>query len=266
LQQFGIFGRASFSNFANHQDRLRSSSDSVARIQKKARRDPDGLSRLIKAATQVETQSLTFISDLETTGVIADQYGPHKPVALGLIAYRQSMVETSAEYIINPARPCNTYAIKKHGFRSEDLSSRKTFEETFPNYLRILANEPNAVLWFHNAPVDKRRIIAALKDSQSSYVSDFEAIEICCSYSLALTIRPKKKNHNTLNQLCKYYGISIESRKNGHGALIDSYILLKVLKKLSEDVLDKAQKAKILDEMLELSEELPKPSTASCKK
>lgn len=252
LQQFGIFGKASFSTLLNQQDRLRYSSDSVLRIQKKAKRDPSGLSRLIKAAAKVDTQSPTFVSDVETTGVIADQYGPHRIVALGLVAYNQENAkDESFEYILNPHRPCNTPAIKMHGLQSTDLASMPTLEQAFPGYLHILDKDPDANLWFYNAAFDKNRIISELKHSQPNYASAFEAKTIFCSYQLALTIRPKLKGHNTLDNLCKYYGISLDSRANGHGALIDCYLLMQLLNKLAEDVLGKAQEAKILDAMLE---------------
>ncbi len=252
LQRFGIFSAKPFSTSLASFKSIKLSQEPIERLQLKAAKKPKTLSKMLKAAQQVLTAPMIFASDVETTGAIPDDYGPHTISALGLVGYSQGVKELSFDCILNPGRPCSTPAITMHGLQSDDLKKRKTFEHAIPKYLVVLQLYQPAPLGFHDAAFEKR-VLKFESDnikSQPQYRALFESTTIFCSYQLALTIRPKLKNHNTLDQLCNYYGINNDARKNGHGEYVDRQILMQMLLKLSEDVIDKAQAAGVLDDML----------------
>lgn len=190
----------------------------------------------------------TFLTaDTETTGLHKDRHGPHRVLELGLAASRDGMIESANHYLINPERPIDAGASRIHGIDDKQVKPRPIFSAFLDHMTSILQIYPDAKLWFHNAPFDTRMIKQELQFCDPHKAQIFNDRETCCSLSLARVLKSK---NNKLDDLLKQYGIDATSRSQGHGALIDSILLARLLPALSEDVLSKAKKATVLDDML----------------
>ncbi len=227
------------------------SDDPIIRIQQKAAREPRTVAVVIEAARRAVEDPVVLAADTETSGIYPDRYGKHRIVSLGVTAYRLKRPEVSAEYIINPERPCHPEASAVHGLSDKDLAVRPTFPEIAPAFFNLLNQYPDALLWFHNAPFDKRMLNAELARCPAALKTVLQSHNpVYCSWQLAKLLRAKD---NKLDNLCDRYGIDRSSRANGHGAEIDTHLLMQMLFNLSEDVLDTANQAGILDDMLDLA-------------
>lgn len=220
----------------------------ISHLQALSHRVPERLSRLLAAAKSVVDDSVFLTSDTETTGISHDKYGPQRVLELGLVASRGGIVESANHFLINPERPIQMGAFKVHGIKQSP--ALPTFKVIAPHFMKLLAAYPEATLWFHNAPFDRRMLTAEFARTTPELHKRFEATNTCCSLSLAKLLRP---NTNKLDDLLTRYGIDAQSRENGHGALIDSRLLAAVLPQLADEVLTTAEKAKVLDNMLALN-------------
>ena len=239
--------------------------DPTFRLQQKAARtkDRDNLALSIHAAKRIINDSVILFGDTETSGIYPDKYGPHRIVSLALSAYRNRRPELSAEFIINPQRPCNVDASEVHGLSDEFLATAHKFKEVAPAVFNIMNAYPDSILLFHNAPFDWRMINNEIQQCPTSMAPILRSHNpVFCTLQIARQIRAMSKSC-TLDTLCDVYGIDRSSRANGHGALIDTELLAQMSYKLSEDLLDKSLKAGVLEAMEAHAEALlsdPKPA------
>ncbi len=227
------------------------SDEPVTRLQQLASQAPERLSRLLSAAKSVQDDPVFLTADTETTGIHTDKYGPQRVLELGLVASRGGITESANHFLINPCRPVQSRALQIHGIGSSGFLKLPTFSTIATNFLDLINAYPNASLWFHNAPFDKRMLEAEFARVSPDHQTLFSATNICCSLSLARLLRTK---HNKLDDLLARYGIDASSREQGHGALIDSQLLANVLPKLADEVLTAAEKASVLDDMLSVEQ------------
>lgn len=223
------------------------SDNPVLRLQQKAVRSPENLSPLLASAQSVLSDDTLLTADTETTGLYNDKHGMPRVIEFALVASRHSVIESSNHYLINPKRPIDSKARAIHGIHNERVKTRPIFSSFLNHIISILDLYPDAKLWFHNAAFDKRMLKQELALCGPKTKTLLDDRDICCSLTLARLLKPKE---NKLDDLLAKYGIDASSRRNGHGALIDSVLLAELLPKLAEDLMSTAHQALILDDML----------------
>lgn len=159
-----------------------------------------------------------IIFDTETTGLDARE---DRVIEIGGVELdnRFPTGRTFHVYINPQGRPVHPDALAVHGISDAELVGKPTFPEIAGEFLafiegaRLVAHNANFDLGFINAefarlgflPVGPDRIVDAL----------------------ALARRKHPMGPNSLNALCRRYGID-NSRRTKHGALLDSELLAEV--------------------------------------
>ena len=128
---------------------------------------------------------------------------------------------------LNPCRPMPYGAFRVHGLSNEFLCDKPLFKSVAGDFLDFVSD---AVLYIHNASFDRRMLDAELARLSlgplSQHVSD-----IRCTLQMARRLRGPG-THNGLDALCDAYGVDRSSRAKNHGALIDTELLLHVVRAL----------------------------------
>jgi DNA polymerase-3 subunit epsilon len=162
------------------------------------------------------------VLDTETTGL--DPAQGHRVVEIGAVEIA-NLIPTGRTFhvYINPERDMPEEAFRVHGLSGEFLAGHKKFAEIVAEFRNFV---DGARLIIHNAEFDVRFLNAelvrlALPPLDSSLVLD----------TLALARRRHPGASNSLDALCQRYGVD-SSRREKHGALLDSYLLSEVYAEL----------------------------------
>ncbi len=161
-----------------------------------------------------------IVLDTETTGLEADK--GHRIIEIGCIEllHRRPTGRTFHHYL-NPGRDIDPGAQAVHGITAERLAGEPAFAAIADELLAFITG---AELVIHNAPFDVGFLDAELKRLGSA-----EGIGARCTVqdTLALAKRMHPGQRNSLDALCKRYGID-NSHRSLHGALLDARILADV--------------------------------------
>jgi DNA polymerase-3 subunit epsilon len=123
-------------------------------------------------------------------------------------------------YYLNPqGRVIDAEALAVHGIGAADLDGKPLFQEVADEFLAFI---DGASLVAHNAGFDVAFINAELERIGAPAVSQHRVVD-----TLALARRKHPLGPNSLDALCRRYGID-NSRRNLHGALLDSELLSEV--------------------------------------
>lgn len=156
--------------------------------------------------------------DTETTGLELKE--GHRVIEIGCIEinYRRRTGQTFHRYL-NPERAVDEGAAKVHGLSNEFLRDRPRFADVAEEFLAFIKG---AELVIHNAPFD----VGFLDHEFSLLGPQWKTISTHCRVldTLALARRRHPGQKNSLDALCKRYGID-NTRRELHGALLDSEIL-----------------------------------------
>jgi DNA polymerase III subunit epsilon len=125
---------------------------------------------------------------------------------------------------INPERDMPAEAFAVHGLSAQFLSTKQLFSEIAGAFLDFVGE---AKLVFHNASFDMGFINMELGRLSHPAVPPERIID-----TLALARRKHPGGPNSLDALCKRYGIDNSSRTL-HGALLDAQLLAEVYLQLS---------------------------------
>jgi len=162
-----------------------------------------------------------IVLDTETTGL--DPKDGHRLIEVGCVEllHRRPSGRVFHRYL-NPEREIDEAAVRVHGLTLERLAGEPLFATIADELLDFI---DGAELIIHNAAFDIGFINAELCRA-SSRVSDINGI---CSVidTLQLARRRHPGQRNTLDALCKRYGID-NSQRDLHGALLDARILADV--------------------------------------
>ena len=163
-----------------------------------------------------------IILDTETTG-INPKLG-HKIIEVGCVEIinREPTGNNYHQYL-NPMRDIELEAIKVHGLTNEFLNDKPVFAYIAKDLYNYLSG---AELIIHNAAFDMGFLnheFSLLKNS-----SEYQLSEVCSvTDTLKLARAKHPAQHNSLDALCKRYGIDNSSREL-HGALLDAQLLSEV--------------------------------------
>ena len=161
-----------------------------------------------------------IVLDTETTGLEADK--GHRIIEIGCVEllHRRLTGRTFHRYL-NPCREIDPGAQAVHGLSLERLSGEPLFAAVAPELLEFITG---AELVIHNAPFDVGFLNAELRLLGGAC----EVSAICTVQdTLALAKRMHPGQRNSLDALCKRYGID-NSQRSLHGALLDARILADV--------------------------------------
>jgi len=159
-----------------------------------------------------------IIFDTETTGLDKTQ---DRVIEIGCVEMEdQSLTGRNFHCYINPdGREVHEGALAIHGISNEQLIDKPKFAEIAEDFLKFIEG---AKLVAHNALFDLGFINAELARINQTPIEIDRVID-----TLAIARRKHPMGPNTLDALCKRYGIN-NSHRTLHGALLDAEILADV--------------------------------------
>jgi DNA polymerase-3 subunit epsilon len=161
-----------------------------------------------------------IVLDTETTGLELSE--GHRVIEIGCVEllHRRPSGRTWHRYL-RPEREVEAGALAVHGITSEFLAGQPRFAEVAGEFLEFIAGSE---LVIHNAPFDVGFLDAELARTEAG-----RTIAEHCTVldTLALARRMHPGQRNSLDALCKRYGVD-NSRRDLHGALLDARILADV--------------------------------------
>ena len=160
-----------------------------------------------------------IVLDTETTGL--DPKGGDRLIELGCIEIVNRM-PTGREYhcyFTPEGRAVHPEAEAVHGLSGSFLVSQPRFADEAPKFIEFIGNDP---LVIHNASFDIGFINYELERLKLPQILSTRVVD-----TLALARRRHPAGPNSLDALCKRYGID-NSQRIKHGALMDSLLLASV--------------------------------------
>jgi len=159
-----------------------------------------------------------IVLDTETTGL--NPQGGDRLVEIGCVELL-NRIPTGREFhrYINPQRDVPPEAVAVHGLSADFLKDKPLFADVAQDFLSFVAGD---ALVIHNAAFDVGFLNAELQRVEGPEVT---MDRVTCTLQLARRRHPA--GPNTLDALCKRYGID-NSKRTKHGALMDSTLLAEV--------------------------------------
>ena len=156
--------------------------------------------------------------DTETTGLSFKEN--HRIVEIACIETKD-LIPTKNFFhkLINPQRSVPEDAFKIHGFSTEFLSSKVTFDTIADDLLNFIEGKKIII---HNAPFDLGFLNNELKLSKKKEIKSNQIID-----TLDLARSKYPGSSNSLDALCKRFNIDL-SRRTKHNAILDCELLREV--------------------------------------
>ena len=161
-----------------------------------------------------------IVLDTETTGI--DPAQGHRIIEIGCVEVVERQLTGRHYHVyVNPEREVEAEAISVHGITNEFLADKPLFRDVAEEFFRFIEG---AELVIHNAAFD-----VGFMDSEFGRLKPRRITADHCSIVDTLAIARKKHpgQKNSLDALCKRYGVDNSSREL-HGALLDAEILADV--------------------------------------
>lgn len=158
-----------------------------------------------------------IVVDTETTGL---DPASDRLIEIGCVEII-NRIPTGREFqcYINPGRDIHPDAVAVHGLTPEFLRDKPPFKDVADQFLAFIADAP---LVMHNAGFDVSFLNAELERAARPLLRSHRIVD-----TLPLARRRFPAGPNTLDALCKRYGVDASSRVK-HGALLDSNLLASV--------------------------------------
>lgn len=159
-----------------------------------------------------------IILDTETTGL--DPKRGDRVIEIGCVEI-YNRIPTGREFhcFINPERAVPVEAENVHGISTDFLKDKPLFAKVVTPFLDFIASE---TLVIHNAQFDIGFLNFELELAGKTALQMSRVVD-----TLALARRKHPAGPNSLDALCKRYGIDM-SKRTKHGALIDCLLLAEV--------------------------------------
>ena len=156
--------------------------------------------------------------DTETTGLSVND--KHKIVEIACIETNDLITTKSVFHkIINPQRDVPEEAYKVHGFSTEFLKNKETFDKVADEFLEFIKDKKIII---HNASFDLGFLNHALKLIRKNEIKKDNVID-----SLEVARGKFPGTSNSLDALCRRFNIDL-SRRIKHNALLDCELLREV--------------------------------------
>jgi DNA polymerase-3 subunit epsilon len=162
-----------------------------------------------------------IILDTETTGLSTSQ--GHRIIEIGCLEMVNRRL-TGREFhrFLNPERDIDEGAEAVHGISRAQLETEPRFHEIVDDFLAFVKD---AELVIHNADFDVGFLEHELRLMKHPQPRITDHCAVLDTLALAREIHPGQRN--SLDALCKRYEVDA-SRRDVHGALIDSELLARV--------------------------------------
>ena len=156
--------------------------------------------------------------DTETTGLSFKD--GHKIVEIACIETKD-LIPTGNIFhkLINPKRDVPNEAFKIHGFSSDFLSNKETFDQIADDFLNFIKEKR---LIIHNAQFDLGFLNGELNLIKRKLIDKNLTVD-----SLEIARNKFPNTSNSLDALCKKFNIDL-SRRQKHNALLDCELLREV--------------------------------------
>lgn len=163
--------------------------------------------------------------DTETTGLSA---ASDRICEIAAVEFDPVTWRTGGRYhvYVNPRRSMPYGAYRVHGLSTAFLSDKPDFADVADGLLDFIGG---AHLFIHNASFDVGMLDAELGRIGRGPLSDVCG-SVTCTLRAAVALRGR--GGNRLDDLCRLWGIDL-SRRELHGALIDTELLVQVVRELS---------------------------------
>ncbi|MEJ2480757.1 MAG: DNA polymerase III subunit epsilon [Acidihalobacter sp.] len=162
-----------------------------------------------------------IVLDTETTGLEPQQ--GHRIIEIGCVELENRRATgRHFHHYIQPDREVDEGALAVHGISNEFLADKPRFEEVADEFVEFVRG---GELIIHNAPFDIGFLDAELGRLGGRHPPMQDLCSVVDSLVLARQMHPGQRN--SLDALCKRYGVNNEHREL-HGALLDARILADV--------------------------------------
>lgn len=156
-----------------------------------------------------------IILDTETTGL--DPKTGDRLVEIGCVEFfNRNPTGREFHVFINPERDVPAGAVAIHGLTAEFLKDKPVFRTVAEEFLAFIGDDP---LIIHNATFDVNFLNFELELAGHKTISFDRVVD-----TLALARRKHPASPNSLDALCKRYGVD-NTKRTKHGALVDSLLL-----------------------------------------
>lgn len=157
-----------------------------------------------------------ILLDVETTGFYYNK--GDKIVELACVEiFDDKDMKGEFHVYINPQRDIPDEVIKVHGISNETVKDSPIFKDIAEDFLTFV---DGCEIIAHNSTFDMNFVNAELKNIGKEIIVGSRFID-----TLKLAQAKFVGQRNRLDDLCKRFDINLESRKDYHGALIDTKIL-----------------------------------------
>lgn len=199
-----------------------------------------------------------IVLDVETTGLEHDGEHPDRIIELGAVELIDWRPKREFRRLVNPnGREISSEITKINGLTNEKLKEYPNFED--PSVVdELLEFIGDATIVAHNESFDRSFLNAELIRAKKAPIPNYR-------WKDTMDIAREKfpTGRNTLDKLCERFKISRTDRKQRHGALIDSRILVKVYQglndRLAEELVLEADKDEVVPLKVELKETRTQP-------
>jgi DNA polymerase-3 subunit epsilon len=162
-----------------------------------------------------------IVLDTETTGLSHAE--GHRIIEIGAVELvNRRATGRNLHFYLQPDRAIDPGAIEVHGISNEFLADKPRFRDVAEEFVDFVRG---AELVIHNAAFD----VGFLNAEIARLDPGAEMIDALCAVldTLALARRLHPGQRNTLDALCRRYGVD-NSGRSLHGALLDAQILAEV--------------------------------------
>lgn len=162
------------------------------------------------------------VLDTETTGLEPER--GHRVIEVGAVEIvDRRLTGRHLQLYMNPEREIDDAAFEIHGLDASALADKPKFADVAGRLLEFLKD---AEVIIHNAPFDISFIDYELSMLERAGANSMEGL-CTITDSLALARRKHPGQKNSLDALCRRYGVDNSAREL-HGALLDAEILADV--------------------------------------
>lgn len=161
-----------------------------------------------------------IVLDTETTGLNPEE--GHRIIEIGCVEIVKRRVTGSRFHVyINPEREIDPGAVEVHGLDNAFLADKPRFADVAQDFIAFV---DGTELIIHNAPFD-----VGFLNAELARLPDRKPVTEHCDVldTLALARKKHPGQRNSLDALCKRYGVD-NSQRELHGALLDAEILADV--------------------------------------